>query len=141
MGGWSEACILNLSSRGLMINAPAAFAQEGSTIELWHDGRVIIGTIMWRNGTRAGLQAEDRIPVDDILAVGQAAALQLTAADWPEVDRRSVARPEGESRLRGRAIEFAGLVMIAASLGIGAFTMMNEAFAAPIRYVEAALGR
>src|SRR6187200_314323 len=82
MCGWSDACILNISSRGLMINAPAAVAAQGSTIELWHADHVIVATVVWRRGSRAGLQTDDRVPVDDILALSSATTLQLTAAPW-----------------------------------------------------------
>ena len=99
--GWSDACILNVSSRGLMINAPAAWATQGSTIELWHGEHVIVGTIVWRKGTRAGLQSDECIPVDAILADGQSAALQLTAASWPEVERRKTPRTH-ETAASGR---------------------------------------
>ena len=96
MCGWSDACILNVSSRGLMINAPAAAAAQGHTIELWHGDRVIVATVVWRR-PRAGLQTEDRVPVDDILALSSATTLQLTAAPWPAVDRRKQPRAEDDS--------------------------------------------
>src|SRR6476620_6966995 len=80
MSGWTDACILNVSSRGMMINAPAAIAAEGARVELWHGERLIVATVVWRKGTRAGIQAEDRIPVDEILSISQSSSLQLTAS-------------------------------------------------------------
>jgi hypothetical protein len=138
--GWSDACILNISSHGMMINAPVACAAKGSIIELWHGGRVIVGTVVWRKGTRAGLRAEDRIAVDEILAISQAPSLQLTAESWPQVERRKRPRDHDDSRLRSRAMESAGVAMIAASLAVGAFMTVEQAFAAPIHYVRATLG-
>jgi hypothetical protein len=138
--GWSDACILNVSSRGVMINAPSVIALQGNLIELWHGEQVIVGTVVWRKGTRAGLQADQRIPVDDILALSQAPALQVTAGAWPHTERRRRPRDGELSRLRGRAIEFVGVVAIAGFLAMSVFTLFEQAFAHPMRYVEAAIG-
>jgi hypothetical protein len=140
LSGWSDACILNVSSRGLMINAPAASAAQGSTIELWHGEHLIVGTIVWRRGTRAGLQSEERIPVDAILAMGQSSSLQLTAPSWPEVERRKTPRTHDHSRLRGRALEFAGVAIVAVSLASGMVVLVTQALATPLHHVRAALG-
>jgi hypothetical protein len=141
MSGWSDACILNVSSRGLMINAPWACAAKDSTIELWHGEHVIVATVVWRKGARAGLQAEGSVPVDDILAISQSPSLQLTAGQWPEVDRRRKPRTADESRHRARAIEFTAAVVIALLLAAGAFELIDQALARPLTIVEAALGR
>jgi len=136
---WSDACILNVSSRGLMINAATRGSLQGNVVELWHGEHVIVATVVWQKGTRAGLQSESAVPVDDVLALSHAPALQLTAAEWPQVERRKKPRNPDQSRSIARAIEFAGIVVIAASLAAGAFTLVNEAFARPLSHVEAAL--
>lgn len=138
--GWSDACILNVSSRGLMINAPATSAKQGSTIELWHGDRVIVATVMWRSGSRAGLQTDDRLPVEDILALSTTNSLQLTAAPWPAADRRKKPRKDEGSRVRGRRMEFVATLLIGASLAGGAAFMVQEALARPLDVVRAALG-
>jgi hypothetical protein len=136
--GWSDACIVNVSSRGLQINANRA-AVQGGTVEIWHGEHVIVARVVWRKGTRAGLQAEQRVPVEELMTLGQAPRLQLTAAGWPEVERRKRPRTHDDSRLRARAIEFAGLGLVAATLALGASAMVEQAFARPLTYVEAAL--
>ena len=141
MSGWTDACILNVSSRGLMINAPAALAVQGSTIELWHGDHLIVATVVWRKGSRAGLHAEERVPVDEILAISQSGSLKLTAASWPEFERRRVVRTSDDSRVRGRAMEFVGAAMVACVLAAAAFSLVDRAFERPLRHVEAALGR
>jgi hypothetical protein len=100
---------------------------------------VIVARVVWRKGTRAGLQAEQRVPVEELMTLGQAPRLQLTAAGWPEVERRKRPRTHDDSRLRARAIEFAGLGLVAATLALGASAMVEQAFARPLTYVEAAL--
>ena len=137
--GWSDACILNVSSRGLLINAGAAAALADDSIEVWHGEHVIVATIVWRRGTRAGLRADGRVPVDDILVISQAPSLQLTAAQWPAIERRKRPRSHDDSRVCGRLIEFAGIAAIAVSLAAGTFMMVEQAFAKPLDYVEAAL--
>src|SRR3954451_16081693 len=139
--GWSDACILNVSSRGLLINATTAgAAATGSIIELRHDEHVIVGEVVWRKGTRAGLRTDDRLPVEEIMALGTASALQLTAGEWPRADRRKRPRSHDESRLRSRAIEFAGVAVIAVSLAVTLLWMVEAAFARPLAMVQTALG-
>jgi hypothetical protein len=138
LSGWSDTCILNVSSRGLMINGTAPV--RGDTVELWHGEHVIVATVMWRKGTRAGLRAEDRIPVDDLLAMSKSPSLQLTAGSWPEVDRRKAARTHEESRVRSRLIEFCGAAAVAAGAGVSAFLMIEQLLARPLRQVLAATG-
>jgi hypothetical protein len=140
MSGWTDACILNVSSRGLMINAPIAAGTQGSTIEIWHGEHMIVATVVWRKGRCVGLRADARIPVDDILIAASGPSLQLTAGNWPSVERRKTPRTQDERRCRGRVLEFAAVTIIAAGFALGAFLTIEEAFARPIRYVQAALG-
>jgi hypothetical protein len=139
MSGWTDACILNVSSHGMMINAPAASAAKGSRVELWHGEHLIVATVVWRKGTRAGIQAEDRIPVDEILAISQPPSLQLTGA-WPDVERRKRPRSHDDQRFRGRSLQFAATAAVAISLALGSFVMIETAFAAPLRLIHATLG-
>lgn len=137
--GWSDACILNVSSQGLQINCNHLAAQ-GSVVEIWHREHVIIARVVWRKGNRAGLQAENRVPVEELMTAGQAPSLQLTATQWPQMDRRKKTRSHDESRLRARAIEFAGLAIITASLAGGVAGIVGQALERPLVLVETALG-
>ena len=134
---WSDACILNISSRGLMIHTGRPVAR-GAEVELRRGDHVIVARVMWRDGGRAGLQAEDRVPIEDIVTLGQSPALQLTAAGG---ERRKHPRPEERSRIQGRAIEFAGVLVVAVALAGAGFTMFERTFARPLAAAEAALGR
>src|SRR5690349_25084216 len=64
--GWSDARILNGSSRGLMVHASLS-ALECGHVELWHGDHTITARVVWHEGTKGGLQAEEIIPVDEIL--------------------------------------------------------------------------
>jgi hypothetical protein len=137
--GWSDACILNVSSRGLQINSVQS-AIQGATVEIWHREHVIVARVVWRKGNRAGLRAEQRVPVEELMTLGQAPSLQLTADQWPRAERRKRSRNQDENRMRARALEFAGMVIIAAWLAGGLLAMVGQAFARPMAVVEAVLG-
>lgn len=137
---WSDACILNISSRGLMIQAGRA-GPEGSEVELRRGDHVIIARVVWREGARAGLLTDDRLPVEEIMSIGQANALQLVASHGSLVERRKLPRKKtDDARLRGRAFEFLGVGAIAIVLSLGIWGMAEQAFAAPLARIEAALG-
>jgi hypothetical protein len=138
-GGWADACILNLSSRGMMINAARPSTIQGNTIELWHGERLVVATVVWRKGTRAGLRSEQRVPVEEILAESSEPSLQLTAALQPAGYAPAKADSHDASRFHGRAIEFAGILIVGATLAASAFEMIQRAFALPLFAVRAAL--
>lgn len=132
---WSDTCILNISSRGLMIHTGRPVL-KGAEVEVWRGDHMIVARVVWREGARAGLLAEDRVPVEEIITLGNAPALQLTAH---RAERRNRPRPEDFSRLRGRLIEFAGVVAIAVSLAGAGLTMVQAAFGQPLAIIEGAL--
>ena len=132
---WTDACILNISSRGLMIHTGRPISQ-GTMVEIRRGDHAIVARVMWRDGARAGLEAEDRVPVEEIVTIGQSPTLQLTAAP---AERRKQTRPEDRSRSRGRTIEFAGVVVISACIAGAALSMVEVAFARPLAVISAAL--
>jgi len=134
---WSDACILNVSSRGLLIHTSRQ-APTGSEVELRRGEHVIVARVVWRDGAKAGLRADDRVPIEEIVTLGQSQVLQLSARG--SVERRKSARPDDRQRLRARTMEFASVVVIGASLAGGAVVLVEEAFARPLAIVQAALG-
>src|SRR4051794_14708998 len=85
---WSDACILNISSRGLMIQSGRA-APQGSVIELRRGDHVIPARVMWSEGSRTGLQVDDRLPTDELLALCKVAQLKIGDVGSPLIERRS----------------------------------------------------
>lgn len=132
---WSDAHILNVSSRGLMIHSGRPIGQ-GTQVEIRRGDYVIVARVVWRDGGRAGLRAEDRVPVEAIMSLGRTETL-LQAA--PATERRKHGRSEDRSRLRGRTIEFAGVAVIAACLAGAGLIMVEALFAQPIALVSAAM--
>jgi hypothetical protein len=137
---WSDACILNISSRGMLIQASRGVAQ-GSAVELHRGDYVVLARVVWRHGARAGLQVDERLQIGDILMLGQVPGVQLTAAGSLLHPRRKLLPTHDVSRLRSRAMEFAGIAFIAVSLSAAALAMVQEAFARPLSMIELALGR
>jgi hypothetical protein len=136
---WSDACILNISSRGLLIQTNRS-APQGSFVELRRGDHLIVARVVWRAGTRTGLSASERLPVEEILSLGQLSALGSSARFGEPAERRQTAREAHErSRLASRAMEFASVAMIAACLAGTAFALAGRVLARPIADVEAAL--
>lgn len=136
--GWGDACILNISSRGLMIYAQHP-VEPGSYIELRRGGALVVARVVWRKNQRVGLCSHDRLPVDDIIS-GAAAAAVVPSLGAPRLDRRRKPRLEDGSRLRGRAIQFLSLVLIASALASGLGFYVIETLGRPAAAVERALG-
>ena len=137
---WSDACILNISSRGLMIRAGNPIA-EGSVVEIRRGDHAIVASVMWREGPKAGLQSNEPLPVEDIMTLAQTAVLQVTAAESLTMERRRTKRPIHEdSRQRARAFEFMFSLAIAVGLSAMAFSMVEHALTAPLARIGAALG-
>jgi hypothetical protein len=137
---WGDARILNISSRGLLIQTVRPVPQ-GSTVEIVRGDHLILARVMWSEAGRSGLRAEHVIPVEEILSLAQAGALQLIASNGVLHERRREARAIAiDSRLRGRAMEFLAVGMIAISLAVGVWSMAETALATPLSRVAAALG-
>lgn len=137
--GWGDACILNISSRGLLIYAARA-AEQGNTIEVRQGEHVIRARVVWREGARVGLHADELLPVETILSRANAPELRLTADASRRTDRRQRRRSHDESRIRARLFEFATFAVIAVCVGATAFSLVSEALARPLAQVRSALG-
>ena len=136
---WSDTCILNISSRGLMIHSGRPVS-HGNEVELRRGDHVIVARVIWRDGARVGLQSEERLAVDEILSFSKAQTLRLVATDGAVIERRKQPRPPSDhARVRGRALQFAGAVAIAASLAISVGIMAERALARPLGLVANAL--
>ena len=137
--GWSDACILNISSRGLLVRSRRP-AVSGSVIELRHGDYAIVGRVVWSDGAHAGLQAEERVPVEQILLLSQAPSLQLTAVNGRPVERRKRPRSHEDNRVRGRLFEFSAVAILAAVVAGFAFDLVHDALSRPLQQVQAVLG-
>ena len=134
--GWSDACVLNVSSRGLQVHVRVPLCR-GSTIELRHQETVIVAQVVWHTGSRAGLRTSEALPVENLLVLGQTS----TCGDQSRGERRRRLRTHEQERTRGHYWEFAGMALFAAALAGGAFTMVQDAFARPMGEIGTMLAR
>lgn len=141
---WTQVCILNISERGIGMQA-AAPPVRGTYVEVRRGHQVIIGRVAWARGHRFGVRAQDRIAVDAIICEPDLSGLQAQgqAASAPEFERRAAPRPAREwaerNRYLGRGLEFSFVVLLGISAGALAFQTVQQALAAPIASVTGAL--
>jgi hypothetical protein len=137
--GWSDACILNISSRGLLVYSNMN-AKPGSFIELRRGGQLVIARVVWRKNQRIGLCSPDPVHVQDIISSETAAAAVVQGRGASRaIERRRVPRGDERSRERARAIEFLATVLIGTALAGAAAVSMHRALAAPLAHVRTAL--
>jgi hypothetical protein len=139
--GWADACILNVSSRGLMVYTTGA-ANPGTVIEIRRGAQIVIARVVWRRNRRLGLATQGEVPVSDIIsnttAASAAASTPALSSDFM-FDRRRHRRSHDQSRFRSRAFEFASIVLAGALLGGIAAVWVQETLAKPLTVVTAAL--
>jgi len=138
-GGWGNASILNISSRGFLIHASRP-TPKGSKVELRHAGLVIQARVVWRYCVRAGPATESCIPVEDILSLDQTGVMQLTAVERSPIDRRISVRRQADHRMRGRLCEFVAIAALSACVAGCAVAVVHDTLATPLVRVGAALG-
>ncbi len=137
---WNDACILNVSSRGMLIHS-AWPVVEGSTVEILRGDQLIVARVIWSEAGRSGIRSDERLPVEDILSLEHSRSLQLIASNGVLHDRRKERqRIAGESREHGRTIEFVAFGAIAVSLAFGLWAMTEAALSGPLARATVALG-
>ena len=142
VASWGDVCILNISSRGMQLQA-ARPPERGSFVEIRRGPHVIIGCVAWIKQHRFGIRAQDVLFVDAITADPGEEGTERSPTPYVPADRRAAPRKAAsadDSRLAGRAMEFACLgflVLTGATLLYGA---AQSALAAPLSRVSNALG-
>ena len=138
---WHDVCILNLSTRGVGIQAGDP-PPRGSYVEIRRGAHVVIARIVWTRGHRAGLRSQDAIFVQALMNE-PAAAPRPPVAEGRPIERRRAPRTtqqrHEQSRIAARAFEFVGFALVAGALGFTAFGAVGDALAQPLSTIEAAL--
>jgi hypothetical protein len=139
---WRDACILDLSTRGLMIQATEP-VRGGSYIEIRRGRHVIIARVMWTRDRRCGLLTQDPLPTEAIISEPDRS--QACGAVAPQIERRVDRTPaqrafdHEQSRWRSRALQFALVVIAGGTCGTIAYGTVSEALSRPLVAVELAL--
>jgi hypothetical protein len=140
---WGDALILNISSRGLLIQTCQP-PRRGTYFELRRGRHVIVARAVWVSEDRFGAETQDQVAIEAVLNEPDGSVASASpAAALP--DRRSVPRRSRtgsrheDSRLAGRLLEFACCIVIVAGAASMAFVAVEDALASPMRSVTAAL--
>ncbi|QNN64138.1 hypothetical protein H9L12_07015 [Sphingomonas rhizophila] len=139
--GWHDACILNVSSRGLMVQA-AQPAERGTYLEIRRGAHVIVGRVVWSGKHRLGLPAQDRLPVEALISDPDA-AVATPAGRSADGERRRSPRPAGRAHEGNRqwagVMEFASIALAGAFAASLAYAAIGEALARPIATISDAI--
>lgn len=141
--GWSDAHILNVSSRGVMAQCQDP-PPRGSYIEIRRGTYMMIGRVAWSGTDRIGIRVREQIDLEDLLlpvTPGRKAPRRANEVQMRVCERRkpSVEERAATSARFARVFDFAALAIIVVGLAIFASGMAARAFGSPMAEVEMAL--
>lgn len=134
--GWSDACILNISSRGLLVFSKGT-AEAGSFVEIRRGGQLVVARVVWKNNQRIGLFSPDPVRIEDIISNETAAAAVQSSNGV--VERRRIPRTSEQSRERARAMEFMATLLVGVALAVSAVFYMHQILSEPLALVQSKL--
>jgi hypothetical protein len=140
---WNDVCILNISARGMSLQA-AAPPPRGTYLEVRRGAHEILARVVWVNHHRFGVRTQESLDVDAVINQpdrSAAPALAIAAGVVPDRRRapRSLAERHECSRMLSRAMEFAVIGIFAASAAVAAFGTVSGALERPLAQVSAAI--
>ncbi len=137
--GWHDTCILNISSRGMLMQAGVP-PVRGSYLEIRRGAVVVIARVMWTKRHRFGVKSQDLLSID---AITSATAPANAPAIAPAPNRRSSERPRlptsERSRLQGRIMEYGFAAALAIAAAVFAAGQVYSILARPADAVTLAL--
>jgi hypothetical protein len=138
---WSDALILNMSSKGLLVRSNQS-VDRGSYLEIRRGAHVIVARVIWSNSGRFGVQTQDPVPAASLIRD----PANFASPPRPAVgvqERRAAPRPTGtrheRSRHQARAIEFAAIALACGLLAVFAGNLIIEVVAKPLGAAQHAL--
>lgn len=137
--GWSNARILNLSRRGLMVRTGQAPAR-GTYVEICRGPHRIVARVVWARHGRLGLRSQDEIAVKSIANGDEPTPLPV-----PGRERRfrprpaSLAERQDRSRRWSRKLEYLAIAAFALGASLLAFDAVRAALSKPLSAVEVRL--
>lgn len=150
-GAWTDVCIRDISSRGMLLQA-AAPPQRGTYVEIYRATHRIIGRVVWTKDRRFGIHSQQRIDVSGMMeepAVagsgrGPAPATQVAAdrrSEPRQITSASVAQRLERSRRMSAAFEFGCVVACGIAAAAIAVNVVYDTLSAPFRSVSEHLAR
>ena len=142
---WSDANILNLSSRGLQLHTSSP-PSRGAYVEVRRGEHVIVGRVIWSEATRFGVLAQDRLTIDALIANTPRPRPAANDGSGSIGERRAQPRSEGlewrqvQHRNKGRSREFLAITAFGIVLAGVTFDVVAQALSKPLSMVSATLG-
>lgn len=137
---YSDVCIRDISSRGMMLQA-ASPPSPGTYIEILRAAHTVVARVIWSGDRRFGIRAQDRMDIAAIVgastSTGRASGQERRARERPV--NQTVEQQAERSRRAARGFQFALLAaagLIAAGL-LG--TATYEVLASPFHAAAARL--
>ena len=141
-GEWQDACILNISSNGMMLQAGKP-PPRGHYLEVRRGSYVMIGRVVWSKNYYCGVQLQDRLNVDEVVADVRSIR-RAPAEDGTQPERRRIPRAESirheRSRWISRTLEHSAFAIAGATAAVLVMQGVGSALARPLQHVQAALG-
>ena len=138
--GWGDACILNLSSQGMLLYS-AQPAKLGSVVEIRRGEQAIIARVVWRENNRIGLRSQGRLQLQQVVAGTDLATSQQVGTVNLTADRRKQERRFEHSRTLGRMLEFVSVSAAGALLALAAYSLVAHSLTGPFSQVIAGLAQ
>ena len=139
---WGDACILNYSSRGMLVHAPQA-PSRGSYLEIRRGCHVIVARVIWTNSNRFGVQTQDPVPAAGLISEPYSNVAAARPGTNGVVERRTETRQTScsheASRWRARMLEVGALAILGALMASLAIGAVHELLAGPVAAVETVL--
>ena len=139
---WSDALILNMSSRGLLVRSDQS-PNRGSYLEIRRGAYVIVARVVWSTAGRFGVQTQDMVPAERLISDPDAAAASASPPTARQQERRAAPRSietrHDRSRQKARAFEFAAISVVCALVAILIGSAMAEVVARPLHAAQTAL--
>ena len=138
---WNDVRVLNLSSRGMMLQAPQP-PRRGAYVEVRRGRHVIVARVVWSEAQKFGVSTQDRLSIDSLINENFPPVPREAVSGVP-IERRAKPRISAEgwekSRYRGRAMEFACIAFAGATAAVVGFGAVESALAQPLLAINAAL--
>lgn len=141
-GSWSDTCILNLSSRGMLLRS-AASPGCGSYLEIRRGNHIFVARVVWSGPDRFGVQTQDYVPVDSLAQNPDRAPPIAPAAVTGVGECRATCRAaqlaHEKSRIAGRIVEFGTFLLVAGFATMLVAGTVVEVLFEPLAQADAAL--
>lgn len=145
-GRWTDVCILNLSSRGLMLQM-AVPPRSGQFVEIRRGSHVIVARVVWSRNHRFGVRTQDSVPVASLINEPDLSQAPAGSAHdrrtLPErrTSPRCSARQHDLARTRSRILSFTATGLISVVFAATLLSMVNAALTDTFSLIEQALGK